>query len=101
MGLFAAFLIWQHIGQQKRMDSLVERMSDCQQGFQDQLDKISADYDVRIERMRERYDAVIREARDEGEVTRISRLDRHKDLTEKLAVVQTKLDQVILDLNRS
>ncbi len=52
MGLFAAFLIWQHIGMQKRLDGLVER-------FQTQLDKINDDYDERIDKMRERYDIVI------------------------------------------
>ena len=58
MGMFAAFLVWQHVQNTKRNDLLVER-------FQDQLAKINADYDSRIEAMRERYDAVIQSGRDE------------------------------------
>jgi len=86
LGIFAGFLIWQHLGMQRRLDSLVER-------FQSQLTKINLDYDARIEKMRERYDAVIREARDVGEATKISQLDRHKNLAIKLDVVLNKLDE--------
>lgn len=59
MGLFAAFLIWQHINMQKRMDGLVDR-------FQQQLDAINKDYDDRIFKLRERYDSVIKDYRDEA-----------------------------------
>lgn len=58
LGIFAAFLVWQFMGMQKRLDSLTEK-------FQEQLDKINSDYDDRIEKMRERYDAVIQSGRKE------------------------------------
>ena len=58
IGLLAGFLIWQHIGMQKRLDGLVA-------SFQEQVDKINVSYDDRIEKMRERYDVVIKEARAE------------------------------------
>jgi hypothetical protein len=56
LGVFAAFLIYQFMAMQKRLDKLVE-------GFQEQLDEIRKDYDSRTEKMRERYDIVIKEAR--------------------------------------
>ncbi len=58
LGLFAAFLVWQFIALQKRLDRLVE-------SFQSQLKDINDNYDQRLVNMRERYDAVIREARTE------------------------------------
>lgn len=78
LGIFAGFLIWQHLGMQKRLDSLVDR-------FQSQLDKINSDYDGRIDAMRERYDAVIREAREEASI--------EKELSNKLDQALEKLDQ--------
>ena len=88
MGLFAAFLIWQHVGMQKRLDALVER-------FQEQLDKINQDYDERIDRMRERYDVVIKDIRKEAN-------DSAKEWARTRAQVQadvvSQLDQVIAEL---
>lgn len=56
LGIFAGFLIWQHLGMQKRLDKLVT-------GFQGQLKEVDANYESRIEVMRSRYDAVIETAR--------------------------------------
>ena len=56
LGLFAAFLVWQHLGAQKRMDRLVE-------GFQSQLKEIDQGYEDRVEIMRQRYDVVIEKTR--------------------------------------
>lgn len=58
MGMFAAFLVWQHIQNTKRNDSLTER-------FQQQLETISKDYDSRIDTMRDRYDVVIADIKKE------------------------------------
>ena len=57
LGIFAGFLIWQHLGMQKRLDALVE-------GFQDQVKSLNDDYDSRIEAMRLRYDKVICDIRE-------------------------------------
>jgi len=78
LGIFAGFLIWQHLGMQKRLDSLVDK-------FQTQLNKINTDYDDRIDAMRERYDIVIREARQEASM--------EKELSQKLDSALDKLDQ--------
>ena len=56
IGFLAGFLIWQHIGMQKRLDGLVA-------SFQEQVDKINVSYDERIEKMRGRYDVVIESIR--------------------------------------
>lgn len=56
LGIFAGFLIWQHLGMQRRLDKLVD-------GFQDQLKEIDSGYERRIEIMRERYDKVIESIR--------------------------------------
>ena len=52
LGIMVLFLIWQHLGRQKRLDKLVE-------SFQGQIDRIDQTFDERVELMRTRYDAVI------------------------------------------
>lgn len=59
LGIFAGFLIWQHLGMQKRLDAMVER-------FQEQLREIESKHEGRVEVMRGRYDAVIDKVRAEG-----------------------------------
>jgi len=54
LGLFAAFLVWQFVALQKRLDKLVS-------SFQMQLNEINENYNERTARMRERYDRVIAE----------------------------------------
>tara|TARA_B100001123_G_C15169881_1_gene970940 strand:- start:780 stop:1220 length:441 start_codon:yes stop_codon:yes gene_type:complete len=54
MGLFAAFLVWQHLNMQKRFDKLVEK-------FQTQLEGIQEKSELNEEKLRERYDAVIKQ----------------------------------------
>ena len=92
LGLFAAFLVWQHISMQKRLDKLV-------QSFQSQLNDINDNYDQRLVSMRERYDAVIREARqDKDQDARDFMAARAKiqaQITGKLDQVNGKVDQLI------
>lgn len=57
LGLFAAFLVYQFLVMQKRLDRVVD-------GFQEQIEEIRKDYDQRTDRMRERYDRVISEYRE-------------------------------------
>ena len=75
LGIFAAFLIWQYIGMQRRMDSMGAR-------FTESLDKINADYYARIEAMRERYDAVIQGIRDESTMAQKDFLSTREKLRE-------------------
>jgi len=81
LGLFAAFLVYQFMTMQKRLDKLVE-------GFQEQLDEIRKEYDGRSEKMRERYDRVIKEYRDNADSQSkdflITRTKVHNDIVAKL-----------------
>tara|TARA_R100000008_G_scaffold30427_1_gene16933 strand:- start:1694 stop:2005 length:312 start_codon:yes stop_codon:yes gene_type:complete len=81
LGLFAAFLVYQFMAMQKRLDKLVE-------GFQEQLDEIRKEYDARSEKMRERYDRVIDEYRgqidEQSKDFLITRTKVHNDIVAKL-----------------
>lgn len=81
LGLFAAFLVFQFLSLQKRLDRAVE-------AFQSQLDQIRKDYDSRTDKMRDRYDKVIEEYRDreEGQSREfmIARTKVHNEIVSKL-----------------
>ena len=81
LGVFAAFLIFQFVTMQKRLDKLVA-------GFQEQLDTLRKEYTERSEKMRERYDRVIQEYRDrEDDQSKdflITRTKVHNDIVAKL-----------------
>tara|TARA_R100000152_G_C6753213_1_gene176968 strand:+ start:1028 stop:1336 length:309 start_codon:yes stop_codon:yes gene_type:complete len=81
LGVFAAFLVYQFMAMQKRLDKLVE-------GFQEQLDEIRKEYESRSEKMRERYDKVIKEYRDTADSQSkdflITRTKVHNDIVAKL-----------------
>ncbi|QDP65628.1 MAG: hypothetical protein GOVbin1454_22 [Prokaryotic dsDNA virus sp.] len=85
LGLFAVFLIYQHFSLQKRHDKLVD-------SFQTQLKQINIDYEKRIEKMRERYDAVIREAREEREADAKDFLVARAEIQQKIVA---KLDRIL------
>ena len=85
LGLFAAFLVWQFIALQKRLDRLVE-------SFQSQLKDINDNYDQRLVGMRERYDAVIREARTERDQDAREFMATRAKIQEQIT---GKLDQLI------
>lgn len=81
LGIFAAFLVFQFVTMQKRLDKLVE-------GFQEQIEEIRKDYDERIEKIRERYDRVIQEYRNNADSQSkdflIARTKVHNDIVSKL-----------------
>ena len=84
LGIFAGFLIWQHLGMQKRLDKLVT-------GFQEQLKEIDAGYEARIEIMRTRYDSVV-------STTRKDCADELKELREQKDKLQLDLVDTIKDI---
>ena len=81
LGVFAAFLLYQFVMMQKRLDKLVE-------GFQEQVEQMRGEYNERTERMRERYDNVIKEYREREDSQSkdflISRTKVHNDIVSKL-----------------
>jgi len=81
LGIFAAFLVYQFMTMQKRLDKLVE-------GFQEQIDEIRKEYGDRSEAMRERYDRVIQEYRHNNDSQSkdflITRTKVHNEIVSKL-----------------
>ena len=86
MGLFAAFLVWQHIQNVKRNDTLVGK-------FQEQLTSMRDEQEKRIETMRERYDAVVEKYRAEKDEIQKTVADQVCGQGEKLQELGQKLDQ--------
>jgi len=89
LGIFAGFLIWQHLGMQRRLDKLTT-------GFQTQLKEIENNYDTRLEQMRDRHDDSIKEIRDEAGDRQKEHLEMrdktHNDIVQKLDATITRLD---------
>ncbi len=96
LGAFAAFLVWQHLGMQKRLDTLTEKfqeqMSNLVDKFQAQLKEIENRHEERIEIMRARYDSVIDGYRNEA-------LECQKQMTEtrQELVATVRGNQSVLD----
>lgn len=80
MGIFAGFLVWQHLSMQKRIDSLIEK-------FQDQLDKIQKTSQENEEKLRTRYDAVITTYQEEKTILKA-------DVVAKIETVQSKVNEI-------
>ena len=89
LGIFAGFLIWQHLGMQKRLDKLVTN-------FQSQLKDIDDSFEHRVDVMRERYDVVIqgirKECRDNEEKVIAQRDALQDGLVELVKEGDRKLD---------
>jgi len=83
LGLFAAFLVWQHLSMQKRFDALVDK-------FQTQLEKLRGEQKDDIEEMRERYDKVIASYNDERTAIRVN-------LAEKISQVESQINKIPFD----
>lgn len=83
LGLFAAFLVWQHLSMQKRFDALVDK-------FQTQLEKLRGEQKEDIEEMRERYDKVIASYNDERTAIRMN-------LAEKISHVSDQINKIPFD----
>ena len=92
LGIFAAFLVWQHIGMQRRMDDMSSQ-------FTETLTKMNADYDARIEAMRERYGDVIENIREEAKTSQREFLASYsvirETVVERLAENAAKLDALV------
>lgn len=96
LGIFATFLIWQHLGMQRRLDALVD-------GFQSQLKDIERSHEDRIEIMRERYDVVItgirKECREEREAIEEQRDKLQAQIQELILSGDQKLDKALEKLD--
>ena len=86
LGLFAAFLVWQHTSMQKRFDKLVER-------FQDQIETIRSDHKKDVEELRARYDAVISTYNEERTQIRSNLASKIKELKEDNCDLEKMLEK--------
>jgi ElaB/YqjD/DUF883 family membrane-anchored ribosome-binding protein len=98
LGIMVLFLIWQHLGMQKRLDGLVER-------FQEQLERMSTDFDERISVLRSRYEIVIegirKECRENEDKVAAQRDKLQAELAGIIRDADRKLDTVLDKINES
>ena len=80
MGIFAGFLVWQHLSMQKRLDALVQR-------FQTQLDQLQNKKEEREASLRERYDTVISTLQEEKSSFRV-------DMENQIKLALMKLEEL-------
>jgi len=90
MGLFAAFLVWQHLSMQKRFDKLVER-------FQTQLEGIQEKSDAAEDKLRVRYDSVIATYQEDKTAFRDNVAGRVTEVFRKLEEVEKQVDALPFD----
>ena len=86
LGLMVLFLIWQHLGMQRRLDALTE-------SFQSTLKEIDDGYERRVEVMRERYDVVIQSIRKDCR-------DAEDKITAQRDAIQAELAVIVRDADR-
>ena len=96
LGIMVLFLIWQHLGMQKRLDKLVA-------SFQEQIDRIDNTFDERVELMRTRYDAVIvsirKDCREAEDKVAAQRDKLQEDLAGVVQSADRRLEALIAKLN--
>jgi len=86
MGLFAAFLAWQHVANTKRNDELVRK-------FQEQIDKMREEQESRIDVMRGRYDAIITRYQEQKESIHQDVARNLESVKDQVSVALRKLDE--------
>lgn len=86
LGIFAAFLLYQHFSMQKRLDLLVEK-------FQAQLRDIQTRCDENEEKLRDRYDSVVATYRAEKDQIMATIVKTVEDNARKLDTALGKLDK--------
>ncbi len=88
LGLFAAFMVWQHLSMTKRQHeeqkASSERSDAMQTRFEEKLSELAAKYEAREESLRERYDNVVREYQERNEDVRESVLTRLSELQQMM-----------------
>ena len=99
MGMFAAFLVWQHLNMQKRFDTLVEK-------FQEQLEKIRGDHKDDVQTLRDRYDSVLEGYNSERTQVRVNVAERIADLSKTIGdipidAIQIQIEAVALNQRNS
>ena len=96
LGIMVLFLIWQHLGMQKRLDGLVD-------SFRQDTEAMNNAFDERISVLRSRYEVVIesirKECREAEDKVVLQRDKLRADLAEITRDTNRKLDTVLDKLN--
>jgi len=77
MGIFAAFLVWQHLSMQKRFDRLVDK-------FQEQLEKIRVESKAEVDDIRTRYEVILQKYNEERTEIRVALSGEMKECSQKI-----------------
>ena len=98
LGIMVLFLIWQHLGMQKRLDGLVE-------SFRQDSEAMSTSFDERVETIRGRYEVVFeglrKESREAEDKIAAQRDKLQADLAAIIRDADRKIDAVLAKLNES
>jgi len=98
LGIMVLFLIWQHLGMQKRLDGLVD-------SFRQDSEAMNTSFDERVETIRAKYEVVIegirRECREAEDKVVVQRDKLQSDLAGIIRDADRKLDTVLDKLNES
>jgi len=92
LGIFAGFLIWQHLGMQKRLDRLIT-------DFQSELKRIDEGFDERVDSIRDRYEVVLTNYRKEHHeerdrlIEKVSELQRGAIARERESLMNFKVNR--------
>jgi len=92
LGIMVLFLIWQHMGMQKRLDSLVD-------SFRQDTEAANASFDERVSTIRAKYEIVIegirKECRENEDKVVVQRDKLQADLVEIIKDTNRKLDVIV------
>mgnify|MGYP003145416885 CR=1 FL=1 len=98
LGIMVLFLIWQHLGMQKRLDGLVD-------SFRQDSEAMNTSFDERVETIRAKYEVVIegirRECREAEDKVVVQRDKLQDELAGIIKDADRKLDTVLDKLNES
>lgn len=90
LGLFAGFLVWQHLSMQKRFDKLVDK-------FQGQLEGIQEKSDANEDKLRDRYDTVIKQYQDDKTTFRVNVSGKIDEVIRKMNSLKESVDKLPFD----
>jgi hypothetical protein len=92
LGIMVLFLIWQHLGMQKRLDGLVD-------SFRQDTEAMNTSFDERVETIRAKYEVVIegirRECREAEDKVVVQRDKLQDELAGIIRDADRKLDTVL------
>ncbi len=90
LGLFAGFLVWQHLSMQKRLDKLVDK-------FQLQLNSVQDKSEANEDKLRDRYDSVIKQLQDDKTTFRVNVAEQVVQVMRSIDDLKNHIDSLPFD----